>query len=246
MSRLRKLLVVALVLAAVAVIVNVTDTNHSIKKLLRRKTHYPSMYARHFVKAKPLPPVGNEDAKVRLEVFVESANHCHQGTIELVRKIAEAVPKRIRVEFADTATKEGYEAATKAGINCDAGILVNGKNSITISEGRETFTVAFHGPLGMEMPPDYLRLAIDRELEKQYPEGLSKQEQADLDAVWKRVPEFAAEGFEGPGPGELSPDNALPHGMSPGTTPAKQSAEPAKPKDEGKPATSQEEETPGK
>lgn len=227
MSRLKKLVLLAVALLAVAVAVNLSDPTYSLTRLLSRQTTLRAQMARHLGgKPRPLKDLGSESAKVQLTVFVQSTNHCHEPTISTVEKLAKAAPKRIRVHFVDTVTREGAEAAQKA-VHCETGILVNGKSQFEVAAGGRKTQVGFHGPIGMGTPPDIVRRAIEAELAKQYGNRLTAEEKARLAAVWKSLPTgpYAGKGgMAGPkGAGGSTPGPAIPPAQRPQkTAPASQ------------------------
>jgi hypothetical protein len=135
--------------------------------------------------AVPLPPpTGAPDAKVRLQAFVASGNPCHGATILTLRAAAEALPKHIRLEFVDTYTNEGQQAAAAAGINCLTGLLINSKRNLEYQDkdGKvQGFEV--HGPLSM-LSADVLPLVLAHELRSQYADAVS---QSDIDTLTAAV-----------------------------------------------------------
>lgn len=153
-------------------------------------------------KPKPLPAIGSPKAKVVIKAFVESGNHCHQGTIAVVQAVAKLLPEQIRVEFVDTSTHDGQNAAGSAQIGCQAGMQINGKQKVEYKgkDGKK-HEVNFHGPLSM-MSPESLPLILEEELHKQYGNAVSQGDITRLSQVIKK--ELAKEGTGGPG-GEGQP-----------------------------------------
>ena len=200
MSRLKKLLAAALLLAVVAVLVNVFDSSHSARRLFRRKTKFPAVYARHFGKAKPIDPVGSQTAKVKITAFVQSANDCHWPTISFITRIAEAAPERVRAEFVDTGSEAGFNKAQEAHLDCDAGLLLNGKKQVEVEQDGTKRLIVVHGPIGMEAPPQDVKTAVEYELTKQYGAKLTGDELTKLAAVWKDI-QSLMQGAHGPGDG---------------------------------------------
>ena len=202
MSRQKKLLCLAGILLVVALIANIG----TIKDLFSGKSKLRAQITRRFMKPMQIDPVGSEDAKVRLKLYAQSRNDCHAGFIETGKQLGAAVPDRVRVEFVDTGSREGYGEAAKAGIDCEAGIAINDRTQFEIEVNGQEVTVSFRGPLGTETPPREFRLALEAELERQYPDGLSEEEQAALDKLWEEVPDLLAKGGEGGvGPGGMGP-----------------------------------------
>ncbi|HIE51904.1 MAG TPA: hypothetical protein EYP85_09110 [Armatimonadetes bacterium] len=210
MSRLKKLLLVALALGVVAVIVNVLDPTHSLSKLLKGQTTLQAQYVRHFKSPEPLEPIGSEDAKVQIKAFAQSANPCHEMTIDLLKEIAQALPERIRVEFVDTGTPEGQQALAGAQIACEAGLLINDQGQFEVEREGEKFTIEFHGPLEA-MPPELFHLVLVQELQEQYGDDLGEEELAKLAAVFE---ERWPPGMLGPG-GPFPPEAEEPPASPP-------------------------------
>jgi hypothetical protein len=110
-------------------------------------------------------PIGPEDAPVRIQVFVQSSNHCHTATTDFVSKLPEeeAYKGKVRVEFLDTSNPEAKKKASDAKIGCDAGLLVNGKTAMRIPGHGEAGLVIFTGPVNEKNYKEAdLRAAIDQ------------------------------------------------------------------------------------
>jgi len=165
-----------------------------------------------------IEPMGSPEAKVQVQFFFNSRNLCHEGTIELMKRIPAAVPRRIRVEFLDIATDEGFEASEKAALNCEAGLVINGQKEFEIERNGQKSKVPLLGPIGGPtgegIPAEYARLALEQELKKQYGKGLTAEEWAKLNAVWKDLPQILQQGQEpagaSKGPGSMAPGPAGP------------------------------------
>jgi|YNPNPStandDraft_1061719.scaffolds.fasta_scaffold67220_1 hypothetical protein len=211
MSRVKKLLYVALGLAVVALIVNGLDPNHFLLRWLKGESTWRAQYVRHFTSAKPIEPVGSPNAKVHIQLFVQSMNPCHAATVDLLKKVGEALPKRVRVEFLDTMTPEGFEARQRAAIPCEVGLLINHQKTMQIQYQGRTFQFSFHGPIGMGMSPELLERAVEQELKKHYGKEITKEEWAKFKAVWKELPRMVPKGH-GMGPGIMGPGPMMPPG----------------------------------
>lgn len=231
MSRVKKLLFIALGLAVVALIVNALDPTHSLLRWLKGESTWKAQYVQHFVQAKPIEPIGSENAKVRIKLFAQSMNPCHAPTLDLLKKIGEALPEQIRIEFLDTMTQEGFEARQQAGIPCEVGLLINNQKTVEVERNGQKFQASFHGPISMGMSPDLLRMALEQELEEQYGKDFTEEKQAKLEAVWKDLPKRIHKGpMVGPGPmgpGPMGPAEAskpsaseAPEAQQPGKAPA--------------------------
>jgi hypothetical protein len=191
MSRIKVLLGIAGGLVVVALLVNFLDPSRSLFKLITGKSRIQAEYVRHFVPPQPMEPVGSEEAKVRIQAFAQSMNSCHIPTINILSKIAETVPERIRVEFLDTITTEGSLARQKAGIECEIGLLINDQRIVEVEQEGQIFRCEFHGPVDKGSQLGFLRMALEQELEKQYGADLTAEERTQLAAVWGELPQLA-------------------------------------------------------
>jgi len=198
--RLKKLLAAALLLAVVAVVVNVFDSSHSARRLFHRKANQLPAYAHRFAKAKQIDPVGSKTARVKITVFVQSTNDCHLPTINFVTRIAKAAPERVRAEFVDTGSEAGFKQAQEAHIDCSAGLLLNGQKQVEVEHEGKKRLIVFHGPVGTESAPQDVQTAVEYELIKQYGTKLTAAERTKLAAVWKDS-QSLMQGGHGPGNG---------------------------------------------
>lgn len=205
MNRLRKMVYAAVVLLAVAVVVNLREHNYkSVIRLLRGESRLSAEFSSHFGKPKSVPSVGSPEARVKIRVMAMSANHCHEPTIDTVRKVAGAAPSCIRFEFVETDSKEGEKFKKSSAQNCMLGITVNGKPEMDVMNDGVKQRIGFHGPLGMGTVPLFLKLAVETELARQYPEGLNAKERKSLAEIWRSLPKgrFGIPGgAQGPLPG---------------------------------------------
>lgn len=200
------MLAAAVVLAVIAIVVNLRNPQYSIATAFKEKPKSGKATLREprppHPPGKPVKPVGSKEAKVVIKVFAESGNPCHMASFTIPTKLAEAVPKRIRVEFLDSGSEVGTKAMEKAGISCEAGMMIDGKSSYTVTVEGERVHVEFHGPVGMDVPIKHLRAVVEQELHKKYPEGLTPDEQRKLEAFWREAPELLAGEGEGGAPDE--------------------------------------------
>ena len=148
---------------------------------------FPGMPGHGPQTTKPLPPVGAPDARVRLEAFVASGNPCHEATIATLRAAAEALPNHIRLEFVDTYTDKGQQAAAAAGIHCLSGLLINSKRNLEYQdEHGEMHGVEFSGPLST-FSDDVFPLVLAHELRSQYADAVSQSDIDNLTAAVKKA-----------------------------------------------------------
>jgi len=247
MSNLKRLLFVALGLGVIAVAVNWLDPTRSLTKLVRGevdlqgrptshatpgKMGFQGQAAPNFKPRTSIEPIGSEKAKVRIQVFTGFQNHCHAQTIETFETLGKAAPELLRVEFVNTNSEAGRRAAQEANINCEAGVLINGKQRFEL-EG-EKFPIEFHGPLGMGVSPHLVKKVLDHELRRQYGDDLKAETLAKIDQVWDHLP-MGQGGMEGMGPmgpmGAMGPSGAA-GGPAPSPSAGDDQAQP--PKGEGK------------
>ena len=150
---------------------------------------------------KPLPPVGAPDARVRLQAFVASGNSCHGATIATLRAAAGALPNRIRVEFVDTYTGEGQQAAAAAEIHCLSGLLINSKRKLEYQDKDGKINgVEFTKPLSM-FSADVLPLVLAHELRLQYADAVSQSDIDTLTAAIKKAMSASGSSVAAHGPG---------------------------------------------
>ena len=153
-------------------------------KPVQTQATFPREPGHGFHMARPLPPVGAPDARVRMKGFVASGNPCHEETIATLRTAAEALPNHIRLEFVDTNNGEGQQAAAAAGIHCLSGLLINSKRNLEYRDkDGEMQGVEFFGPLDMPSS-ELLILVLAHELRLQYADAVS---QSDIDTLTAAV-----------------------------------------------------------
>lgn len=212
MSNLKKLLFVALGLGVIAVVVNWLDPTHSLTKLAtgevdlqgRPTPQAMGLSAQPFQPREAIAPLGSEKAKVRIRVFAGFQNHCHALTMDTFEALGKAAPELLRVEFVNTNSEEGRRAAQQAKVNCEAGLLINGRQRFELEDG----PIEFHGPLGMGLSPHLVKKVLDHELRQQYGKSLKAETLAKINKVWDKLPQggMGKMGPMGPmGPGESGP-----------------------------------------
>lgn len=99
-------------------------------------------------KQAPSTVVGPKDAPVKMTVFYNSENSCHQQMATLPRQLVSGNAKDVQIRFVDTANPEGAEECNKVA-NCQmGGIAINGQASWTMASakgGGNPMPVMFHG-----------------------------------------------------------------------------------------------------
>ena len=130
-----------------------------------------------------IKPVGSPQAKVKLKAFVQSTNSCHKPMVDLLRKVVQAFPNHLYLEFVDTATDAGSKASQKANINCAAALMINGKCEFEVEIKGKKQKVAFnHGPIDM-MPPEFLAACLTQQLRKEYGATVTQAELTKLSGI---------------------------------------------------------------
>jgi hypothetical protein len=91
---------------------------------------------------------GPEKAPVRIVVFLDGTNHCHEVNVNLLKQVEQTYGKLVRVEWRDMSKLEVKDQADKLHIGCEAGLLINGKVETTVERMGGKTLVDFRGPGG--------------------------------------------------------------------------------------------------
>ncbi|MBI2298380.1 MAG: hypothetical protein HYU66_05410, partial [Armatimonadetes bacterium] len=125
-----------------------------------------------------LEGAGTKTAKIKFTGVVDANNSCHGATVAILRAVAEAYPEYVRADFVDGNSEAGQEVKAKAGVNCQCGVILNGKAAIQYDENGKHEEVTFHGPLEWADPASFSKM-LHHYLAAEYP-GIPK---ATLDGV---------------------------------------------------------------
>lgn len=110
-------------------------------------------------------PVGSPEAKVKVVVLIEM---CLESVQSLVYRVGKSYPDLVRAEFYAVHAAEAAEAYPgDRGESC-AGVLVNGKDHFTITDGETTREVHFYMNPGGEYTEKDLVFIIKQEIEQAY------------------------------------------------------------------------------
>ncbi|MGQ9730007.1 MAG: hypothetical protein ACUVX8_01920 [Candidatus Zipacnadales bacterium] len=160
-SSLPKLLLVALLLLALAVVVNLKDIRaiaageKTFKSVLYGKVPAGQLMEQSF---KFPEPSGPENAKVKIWVLAQEGNSCHEPLIPIWMAVGDLEPKRVRVEFYNTHAAPLREDGTRVEVGCDAGVVINGENKFEVGKGEQKRTIYLTGPtpavMGDQFPPE--------------------------------------------------------------------------------------------
>ncbi len=138
-------------------------------------------------------PVGADDAKVQVEVFLNYSNSCQWNNAKLTRAAAEALPDKIHVAYHNTEDADGTAAAKKYGIGCQAQLVVNGSKKLTaLKDGKES-EMELHGPVN---EPSLLADVLRYQLQHEYGESFSEDDSAALATALKPKAQADGDGDE--------------------------------------------------
>ncbi|MCX7597758.1 MAG: molybdate ABC transporter substrate-binding protein [Armatimonadetes bacterium] len=120
------------------------------------------------------PSANNMDAKVHVVAFYPDTEG-HADIKALVLSLNHRFPGKVKAEFVDFTSDEGFKRWQDAGLSCGA-ILINGKQTVTIrGPGGTKRQVTFSRYLGGEWEADDLIAAVRQEVEKAYPGSSGKE-----------------------------------------------------------------------
>lgn len=121
---------------------------------------------------------GPEDAKVKV-VAILPPSSCQMPNLRILREIAKAEPKRVRIEIYGMGSPKAQEVAKQYGATC-ASIFINGKNEFTIKTDGKARSIAFkQSPGGYYQSTDLIEV-IHEELRKAYGKGFSEETLKEL------------------------------------------------------------------
>lgn len=110
---------------------------------------------------------GPQTAPVKLEVFVNNTNSCHQVNVTELNALPKAYGKLLRVEWLSMSDPKIAARSDMQQIACDAGLLINGKPEYIIERLGGKMTISFRGPTGDKYKMGDLYLVINNLLRQQ-------------------------------------------------------------------------------
>lgn len=111
-----------------------------------RASHDQATETKHEEKAFELPESsGPPSAPVKLEVFVNNTNSCHEANTTLDAVHAVYGPM-LRVEWYSMSDAKVAALSDKLEIGCEAGLVINGKIEVEVERNGGKALVAFRGP----------------------------------------------------------------------------------------------------
>jgi len=113
----------------------------------------------------PLPKsTGAPTAPVKVEIFINNTNSCHQGSVAPMEKVGKVYGGLTRVEWYGT-TDPGVSArADKLKIGCEAGLVINGKIERQVDRNGGKVLLSFRGPAGDKYKMEDVYKVINSEL----------------------------------------------------------------------------------
>lgn len=132
---------------------------------------------------------GPKDAKVRIEAYIPMDIACHMITVGLLYAIAEAEPKRVRVEIYNMNSDIGQERMEQKGIIC-AAVFINGESEHKVVRNGELTNVHLGGPIneaGGGYTVEDVIYIVNRELKQAYGKGFDSKVLAELKKKWSDV-----------------------------------------------------------
>lgn len=107
---------------------------------------------------------GPTDAPVKLEVFINNSNTCHQGSLTTFDDMSKVYGKLLRVEWLATNNPQAAARADKLKIGCEAGLVIDGKIECQVEKNGGKALVSFRGPAGEKYQMSDVYLVINTEL----------------------------------------------------------------------------------
>lgn len=108
-------------------------------------------------------PVG---APVRLEIFINNSNTCHQGNVTQFGELTKTYGKAIRAEWYSTSDPKVSARADKLKIGCEAGLAINDKVETMVERNGGKVLISFRGPSGDKYKMEDVYRAINEELKR--------------------------------------------------------------------------------
>jgi len=110
------------------------------------------------------------EPKVHVEAYYPDTEG-HADIKNLVLSLNQKFPGKVKAEFIDFTSDEGFKRWQEAGLGCGA-ILINGRQTVTLSgPGGTKRQVTFARAMGGEWEADDLLAAVRQEVEKAYPQS---------------------------------------------------------------------------
>ena len=105
-------------------------------------------------------PLGPAGAPIKIEVFVDNTNSCHQASLQL-QDLGKIYGSKLRVEFYNMGDPKVSERTDKLALGCDAGLAFNGKVELMVRTAVGKKLIAFRGPAGDKYRPADVYAAVN-------------------------------------------------------------------------------------
>lgn len=105
---------------------------------------------------------GPATAPVKLEVFLDNSNSCHQSSLDGISGLREAYGTLLRIEWCSTSDPKMSVRADKLALGCEAGLAINGKVEYQVSRNGGKMLVKFRGPTGEKYRLEDVYAAINQ------------------------------------------------------------------------------------
>ena len=100
---------------------------------------------------------GPANAPVKVEIFVNNANSCHQASVAL-KEIQSVYGDLVRVEWLSMTDPKVTDRSDRLNIGCEAGLVINGNGGKAL--------VSFRGPVGDKYKLSDVYRAVNQALQK--------------------------------------------------------------------------------
>lgn len=107
---------------------------------------------------------GPTTAPVKVEVFINNSNTCHQPSVEPMRDLQTVYGKLLRTEWYSTIDPKQSARADKLQIGCEAGVVIDGKVEKQVNRNGGKMLLSFRGPTGDKYKLEDLYTVINMEL----------------------------------------------------------------------------------
>lgn len=179
MKKLQVPLLVLLLLAVVFGMNTVADMRQKQAKALTKEAEKTKEAATAAAAAKNAPPTeghkgpaafalpphsGPTTAPVKVEVFINNSNSCHQASVEPMKDLQKVYGKLLRTEWYSTNDPKVSVRADKLKLGCEAGLAVDGKADAQVERDGGKVLVSFRGPAGDKYKIEDLYRVINNEL----------------------------------------------------------------------------------
>jgi type II secretory pathway pseudopilin PulG len=109
---------------------------------------------------------GPATAPVKLEVFINNSNSCHQGNVGMLQEVTKTYGDLLRTEWFSMMKAEVSRRSDELNIGCEAGLLINGQIETKLERMGGKVLVSFRGTPGDKFKQQDIYLAINAALQQ--------------------------------------------------------------------------------